>query len=53
VQEVLGAGRSPAIRYECRGDVEDLGVNGVFIFCGLLPNSNMFKIHVDHDAVDS
>lgn len=39
-----------AIRYERHGEVEGLRVDGVFIFAGFLPNSNLFKVHVDHDA---
>ena len=37
------------VRYEQHGEVKDLAVGGVFIFIGFVPNSGLFKVHVDHD----
>jgi thioredoxin reductase (NADPH) len=50
VKEVAGDGKVRAIRYEQRGEIKELPVGGVFIFVGFVPNSGLFKVHVDHDG---
>ena len=37
------------VRYEQHGQVKELAVGGVFIFIGFVPNSGLFKVHVNHD----
>lgn len=50
VQEIVGTKSVEAIRYERGGKLEELPVQGVFIFVGFVPNSGLFKFHVEHDA---
>jgi len=50
VQEIVGAGAVEAVRFERDGQVEDLPLQGVFIFAGFLPNSGLLKVHAEHDA---
>lgn len=49
VKEIVGDSKVQLVRYEQRGQVKDLPVGGVFIFIGFVPNSGLFKVHVDHD----
>jgi thioredoxin reductase (NADPH) len=49
VKEISGDGKVHRVRYEQGGTDHDLAVGGVFIFVGFVPNSGLFKIHVDHD----
>ena len=49
VQEISGGDKVHALRYEQGGVSKDLPVGGVFIFVGFVPNSGLFKVHVDHD----
>jgi thioredoxin reductase (NADPH) len=49
VKEISGADKVHALRYEQGGNSKDLNVGGVFIFVGFVPNSGLFKVHVDHD----
>jgi thioredoxin reductase (NADPH) len=37
------------VHYEQGGQSKELNVGGVFIFVGFVPNSGLFKVHVDHD----
>jgi thioredoxin reductase (NADPH) len=37
------------IRYVQRGEEKELAVGGVFIFVGFVPNSDLLKVHADHD----
>ncbi len=50
VKEITGNGKVSAIRYESGGRQVELPVGGVFIFVGFTPNSDILKIHVEHDA---
>jgi thioredoxin reductase (NADPH) len=50
VREILGDGTVRAVRYVQRGEEKELAVGGVFIFVGFLPNSDLLKVHADHDA---
>jgi thioredoxin reductase (NADPH) len=50
VKEIAGDQKVHVIRYEQGGQTKDLRVGGVFIFVGFVPNSALFKVHVDHDA---
>lgn len=49
VKEIGGDGKVNVVRYEQRGEMKELAVGGVFIFIGFVPNSGLFKVHVDHD----
>ena len=50
VKEIAGNGKVSAIRYDLHGREVELAVGGVFIFVGFTPNSDILKIHVEHDA---
>jgi len=50
VKEIVGDQKVQLIRYEQDGVDRELRVAGVFIFVGFVPNSALFKVHVDHDA---
>jgi thioredoxin reductase (NADPH) len=50
VKEIVGNGKVEAVRYDQYGSTKELPVGGVFIFIGFVPNSGLFKFHVDHDA---
>ena len=50
VLEILGTKEVEGIRYEHSGEIEDLPVQGVFIFAGFVPNSGLLNAHIDHDA---
>ncbi len=49
VKEIGGDAKVQVVRYEQHGKSKELEVGGVFIFIGFVPNSGLFKIHVDHD----
>src|SRR5450759_3934820 len=49
VKEITGNEKVHAIHYEQGGNSKELNVGGVFIFVGFVPNSGLFKVHVDHD----
>jgi thioredoxin reductase (NADPH) len=49
VKEIVGDEKVQTVRYEQRGESKELKVGGVFIFIGFVPNSTLFKVHVDHD----
>ncbi len=49
VKEISGDSKVHLVRYEQHGKPKELEVGGVFIFIGFVPNSGLFKIHVDHD----
>ena len=49
VKEIGGDSKVRIVRYEQRGEQKELAVGGVFIFVGFVPNSGLFKVHVDHD----
>jgi thioredoxin reductase (NADPH) len=49
VKEIAGDEKVRAIRYEQGGSARELPVGGVFIFVGFVPNSKLFKVHIDHD----
>jgi thioredoxin reductase (NADPH) len=49
VQEIVGDDKVQTVRYEQHGEIKELKVGGVFIFIGFVPNSTLFKVHVDHD----
>jgi thioredoxin reductase (NADPH) len=50
VSEIAGDGKVSSIRYDVKGERYELPVGGVFIFVGFTPNSDILKVHVDHDA---
>ena len=50
VKEIVGDGKVSSIRYDRNGEAFELAVGGVFIFVGFTPNSDILKVHVDHDA---
>ena len=50
VREIVGQDKVQLVRYEQGGKEKELRVGGVFIFIGFVPNSKLFKVHVDHDA---
>ena len=50
VKEIVGDDKVQTVRYEQHGAAKELNVGGVFIFIGFVPNSGLFKVHVDHDA---
>ena len=50
VLEIVGEDKVQLVRYEQSGKARELRVGGVFIFIGFVPNSRLFKVHVDHDA---
>lgn len=50
VLEIVGEDKVQLVRYEQGGKTMELRVGGVFIFIGFVPNSKLFKVHVDHDA---
>ena len=49
VKEIGGDQKVHVIRYEQHGQSKELSVGGVFIFIGFVPNSGLFKVHIDHD----
>ena len=50
VKEIGGDEKVRVLRYEQHGQLKELAVGGVFIFIGFVPNSGLFKVHVNHDA---
>jgi thioredoxin reductase (NADPH) len=50
VKEIVGDQKVQVVRYQQGGETKELRVGGVFIFIGFVPNSGLFKVHVDHDA---
>ncbi|HYM95733.1 MAG TPA: thioredoxin-disulfide reductase [Candidatus Sulfotelmatobacter sp.] len=50
VKEIVGDTKVHVVRYEQHGEIKELAVGGVFIFVGFVPNSGLFKVHVNHDA---
>src|SRR6266705_1270067 len=49
VKQITGNGKVTGLAYEQNGELKALPVGGVFIFIGFVPNSGLFKVHVDHD----
>ena len=49
VTKITGDEKVQVVHYEQRGVAKELPVGGAFIFVGFVPNSNLFKVHVDHD----
>jgi thioredoxin reductase (NADPH) len=49
VKEIRGGEKVQTVIYEQGGTIKELTVGGVFIFVGFVPNSGLFKVHVDHD----
>jgi thioredoxin reductase (NADPH) len=50
VKEIAGDdSKVHLVRYEQHGQTKELAVGGVFIFIGFVPNSGLFKVHVNHD----
>ena len=50
VRAIEGDGKVQRVRYVQRGEEKELLVGGVFIFVGFVPNSDLLKVHADHDA---
>jgi thioredoxin reductase (NADPH) len=49
VKEITGGDKVQTVLYDHGGQSKELSVGGVFIFVGFVPNSGLFKMHVDHD----
>jgi thioredoxin reductase (NADPH) len=49
VKEIVGDSKVQVVRYEQHGNQKELAVGGVFVFVGFVPNSGLFKVHVNHD----
>ena len=49
VKEITGDDKVQVVSYEQHGNLVKLPVGGVFIFIGFVPNSGLFKVHVNHD----
>jgi len=49
VKEITGGDKVQTVHYDQGGQSKKLNVGGVFIFVGFVPNSGLFKMHVDHD----
>ena len=49
VKGITGDSKVHIVRYEQHGKVVELPVGGVFVFIGFVPNSGLFKVHVNHD----
>jgi thioredoxin reductase (NADPH) len=49
VKEITGGDKVQIVHYDQGGQSKELKVGGVFIFVGFVPNSGLFKMHVDHD----
>ncbi len=49
VREIGGTQRVEYLFFERNGEIHRLFVDGVFIFVGFQPNSNLFREHVEHD----
>ncbi|GAC1505101.1 MAG: thioredoxin-disulfide reductase [Candidatus Dormibacteraceae bacterium] len=49
VKEIKGDSKVHVVTYEHHGTTKELSVGGVFIFIGFVPNSGLFKVHVNHD----
>jgi thioredoxin reductase (NADPH) len=49
VKEIAGDSKVQVVSYEQHGKLIELAVGGVFIFVGFVPNSGLFKVHVNHD----
>src|SRR6195256_2026035 len=49
VKEIAGGDKVQILHYEHHGEKKELAVGGVFIFIGFVPNSGLFKVHVNHD----
>jgi thioredoxin reductase (NADPH) len=49
VKEITGDDKVQIVSYEQNGKLVKLPVGGVFIFIGFVPNSGLFKVHVNHD----
>jgi len=49
VTEITGNEKVHKVHYEQRGAAKEIAVGGVFIFVGFVPNSGLFKVHIDHD----
>lgn len=49
VREITGDTKVQLVRYEQHGKQNELAVGGVFVFVGFVPNSGLFKVHVNHD----
>lgn len=49
VKGITGGDKVQSLTYEQGGTAKSLPVGGVFIFVGFVPNSGLFKVHVDHD----
>jgi thioredoxin reductase (NADPH) len=50
VREIHGDEKVQGLRYAQDGVEKELPVGGVFIFVGFLPNSQLLKPHVEHEA---
>ncbi len=49
VREIAGDDKVRKVRYVQEGVHKELAVGGVFIFVGFLPNSDLLKVHAEHD----
>jgi thioredoxin reductase (NADPH) len=49
VKKITGDEKVQVVHYEQHGVAKELAVGGAFIFVGFVPNSSLFKVHIDHD----
>jgi thioredoxin reductase (NADPH) len=49
VTKITGDEKVQVLHYDQRGVSKELQVGGAFIFVGFVPNSGLFKVHIDHD----
>jgi thioredoxin reductase (NADPH) len=49
VTKITGDEKVQVVHYDQRGISKELPVGGAFVFVGFVPNSSLFKVHVDHD----
>jgi len=49
VTKITGDEKVQVVHYDQHGVSKELPVGGAFIFVGFVPNSSLFKVHVDHD----
>ena len=49
VTKITGDEKVQVVHYDQRGVSKELPVGGAFIFVGFVPNSGLFKVHIDHD----
>lgn len=49
IQRIVGEKHVQGLVHEQNGETKELPLDGVFVFIGFTPNSNLFEEHVEHD----